>query len=224
MENNTFTGSKNGGGIEENIKPSLTVIGAGMWGTTLAAMLAEKGCFVKLWARGRDVFEEISTSRKNRKYTGNALLPENITVFTSCEKSDDRKIFTGSEIVIFSVPSHALREIINHFYAALLENTENIKAVVNVAKGLELTTHKRLSAVMEETLPDKLKNRIAFLSGPNIAMEILKKLPSVSTITSHDKSILDFLQKVFTNDYFRVYTNTDLAGVEISAAVKNIIA
>ena len=202
----------------------MTIIGAGSWGTTLAVLLAEKGCQVKLWARSRDVYNDITLNRKNSRYTQDVILPEKITAFTTGKNGESKEIFSDSEIIIFSVPSHALREIITRFSGILSEVADYIKAVVNVAKGLELETHMRLSEVMEKTLPVKLKDKIAFLSGPNIAMEILKKLPSVSTVSSGNEEILNFLQKVFTNEYFRVYTNSDLAGVEICAAVKNIIA
>lgn len=200
---------------------SITVIGAGTWGTTITIMLAEKGFDLKLWVRSEDVFKDINNNRRNRKYTFDHHIPENVRVFLK-DKTDE--LFTRSEIVIFAVPSHVLREIIMRFYKHLDSSENDILAVVNAAKGLELNTNKRLSEVMAEELPAKLKNKISVLSGPNIAVELLQKLPGVSVISSPNSSLLSYLQMIFSNEYFRIYTNTDIAGVEIGAAVKNIIA
>ena len=202
-----------------NIK--ITIVGAGMWGTTLAILLGNKGYNLKLWVRSKEVYDDISVNRINSKYTDNYTIPQNVIPFLGNNKRD---IFKNSDIIIFAVPSHALREIINFFFDELNKNGKQIKAVVNAAKGLEIKTNKRLSEVLSETLPENLKEKIAVLSGPNIAVEILKSLPSVSVIASQDNKILDYLQPVFSTEFFRIYINTDLIGVEIGAAVKNIIA
>ena len=184
-------------------------------------MLAEKQYNINLWIRSRDVFEDIRNNRTNKKYTFDYHIPENVRIFFK-DKNDG--LFSVSDIVVFVVPSHALRSIIRFFHSGLESNSSKIKAVVNAAKGLELNTNKRLSEVMLEELPEKLKNKIAVLSGPNIAVELLQKLPGVSVISSLNAAILNYLQLIFSNDYLRTYTNTDITGVEIGAAVKNIIA
>ncbi len=199
----------------------ITVIGAGTWGTTLASIYAEKGYKINLWVRSKEVYDEILNNRVNSKYTGSNLIPGNVKPFF---KDNIEELFKNSEIVIFAVPSHALRDIIKFFFYELNKNSRKIKAVVNTAKGLEIETNKRLSVVMEETLPESLSKKIVVLSGPNIAHEILKKLPSVSVISSLNKNLLKYLQPIFSTDFFRVYINSDIIGVEISAAVKNIIA
>ncbi|MCL5073403.1 MAG: NAD(P)-dependent glycerol-3-phosphate dehydrogenase [Actinobacteria bacterium] len=201
------------------MKINISIIGAGSWGTTLAIMLAQKGYGIKLWARSKSTLKEIKENRTNFKYTGNILIPENVTgVFESSE------LFINSELIILALPSHAIRAIILNFRKDLLKNSRSIKAIINVAKGLETGTNLRLTEVIRECIPQRLSNKIAVLSGPNIATEIVNKLPSVSVISSTNKELLKYLQNVFFTDYFRVYTNEDIVGVEIAGAVKNIIA
>lgn len=202
-----------------NSKISISIIGAGSWGTTLAIMLAQKGYDIKLWARSESTLKEIREKRTNFKYTGNIVIPENVTgVFEGSE------LFLNSELVILALPSHTIRAIILNFGKDLLKNSTKIKAVINVAKGFEIGTNLRLTEVIKECVPQRLSNKIAVLSGPNIATEIVNKLPSVSVISSTNKKLLKYLQNVFFTDYFRVYTNEDMVGVEIAGAVKNIIA
>ncbi len=198
-------------------KINVVVIGAGSWGTTLSVMLAEKGYHVFLWVRDKKSADLVSCKRKNEKYTGDLLLPSNITIFNNL-----KEICRYPDIIIFAVPSHALREVVGYLYDYL--DDLDAKAIVNAAKGLEAGTHLRLSEVLAKTLPPGLAQRVAVLSGPNISSEIARKLPSVSIISSNNKNILGFLQKGLSTDYFRVYTNHDLAGVELGGAVKNIIA
>ncbi|MBM3713192.1 MAG: NAD(P)-dependent glycerol-3-phosphate dehydrogenase [Actinobacteria bacterium] len=207
--------------IDKINKIEITVVGAGMWGTTLAIILGNKGYNLKLWIRGKDVYDDILKNNTNTKYTGINVIPLNVIPFLGSNK---KGLFENTSVVIFAVPSHALRDIIKFFFDELSENGERIKAVVNVAKGLEIETNKRLSEVMAETLPENLQKKVAVLSGPNIAAEILGSLPSVSVISSPKKKILDYLQPIFSTDFFRIYVNSDIAGVEIGAAVKNIIA
>jgi len=206
---------------DEKNNIEIAVLGAGMWGTTLAAVLGNKGYIIKLWVRSREVYDDIKKNNMNCKYTGSNVIHANVIPFLWENKKDS---FTNSSVVIFAVPSHVLRDVIKFFFTELRENCEKIKAVVNVAKGLEIKTNKRLSVVMEETLPENLRKKIAVLSGPNIAAEILEGLPSVSVISSSNKKILEYLQSVFSTEFFRIYINSDIAGVEIGAAVKNIIA
>ena len=199
---------------------SILIIGAGSWGTTLAIMLAQKGYNIKIWVRSHESCEEIKSKRKNSKYTGSIIIPENVLPFN--DKND--LINSDIDFVIFAVPTHVLREIAGIFYDKLLDNSKNIKSVINVAKGLEINTNLRMSEVLEQSLPEKLKNKIAVLSGPNISSEIAINLPSVSVISSLNHNILNILQSIFSTQYFRIYTNNDIIGVEIGGAVKNIIA
>lgn len=200
-------------------KINITIIGAGSWGTTLSVILAEKGYHVNLWTRSDSTYEEMKKIKKNTKYTGDLNIPENVKPFLELENG-----FGYPEVVIFAVPSHALREIINKFYDILQKNAGHIKCVLNVAKGLEIGTNFRLSQIMGECLPEKLVSRICILSGPNIALEIANGLPSVSVAASYNEEVLKYIQPVLSTDRFRVYTNKDVIGVEIGGAIKNIIA
>jgi len=197
----------------------ITIIGAGSWGTTLSVILAEKGFDVNLWTRSNDTYEGIKRSRKNKKYTCDLYIPENVTPFINPEEG-----FGNPDIIIFAVPSHVLREIIKKFYEIIKKSIRNARCILNVAKGLEIGTNLRLSQVMEECLPGKSISNICVLSGPNIASEIAAGLPSVSVAASNNKETLKYIQPIISTDKFRVYTNSDIIGVEIGGAVKNIIA
>jgi glycerol-3-phosphate dehydrogenase (NAD(P)+) len=198
----------------------ITIIGAGSWGTTLAVMLAKQGNDVDLWVRQKKTFKQISELHANPRYTGDLVLPDNIKPFTGlCESLRE-----GTEIVIFAVPSHALREVAGIFLKPLESGHKYIRCILNVAKGLETGTNLRLSQVIKQNLPGVLKEKTCSLSGPNIAFEVCRGLPSVAVIASSSKHVLDFLQPILSTDTFRVYTNEDVAGVEIGGAVKNIIA
>ncbi len=200
-------------------KISITIIGAGSWGTTLSVILSRKGYDINLWTRSKTTYSEIKDLRTNNSYTGNLYIPHNVKPFANIKSG-----FGYPEIIIFAVPSHVLREIITKFFDVLKERSSKIKCVLNAAKGIEVGTDMRLSQVMEQCLPEKLKDLICVLSGPNIASEIASGLPSVSVVASREKSLTKYIQNLFSSDKFRIYTNSDIIGVEIGGSVKNIIA
>jgi glycerol-3-phosphate dehydrogenase (NAD(P)+) len=203
----------------------ILIIGAGSWGTTLAYLLAGKGYKVATWSIEEEVIQDINKNNKNQKYTAGLLLPHNVTAISY--KDLDMLTLKGNydfKLVIFAVPSEYLRQVALNFRDFFEKNSLNVKAIVNAAKGIELETKLRMSQVLFEVLPERLKNKIAVLSGPNISSEILDNLPSVSTIASENKSVADFLQPVLSTEFFRVYTNEDMTGVEICGSYKNIIA
>ena len=206
--------------MSKNKKNKIAVIGAGSWGTTLAVLLADKEYDVSLWTHREKTHKEILSKRKNIKYTKDLILPDNITVFYEI----DDYMISGSEIIILAVPSHALRETVKKFYDVFESTADSVRCVLNVAKGFETGTNLRLSEVLEEVLPDPLKKKTCSLSGPNIAVEVARKLPSVSVVASKNTEILKFIQSVLSTDNFRIYTNKDVPGVEIGGAIKNIIA
>jgi glycerol-3-phosphate dehydrogenase (NAD(P)+) len=200
---------------------NITVVGAGSWGTTLAVILAKKGYRIYLWTRSRNVYEEIINSRKNTKYTSDLYIPENVIPFTDTGKEIN---YFNAEIITFAVPSHVLREVVLKFRGDLEENKENIRCILNVAKGLEMDSNLRLSQVIEQCVSPELASKICVLSGPNIASEVALGLPSVSVVASRNKELLEYLQHILSSDKFRVYSNDDVIGVEIGGAVKNVIA
>lgn len=202
----------------------ILIIGCGSWGTTLALMLAEKGYKIYLWSFEEEIINEINECGTNKKYIGDhAFSPGLIYAFGSKEL-DKFASLIKPRIVIFAVPSQFLRNVAVNLKNFLYAISENIFSVISAAKGIELSSNMRISQILQEVLPGCFSDKIAALSGPNISSEILKKLPSVSTIASQNRRILTDLQKILSSDYFRVYTNNDIIGVELCGALKNIIA
>lgn len=200
-------------------KIKITVIGAGSWGTTLSVMLAKEGNNIDLWTHKETTYNEILSCRKNSKYTKELLIPDNVKPFIIKDTGFD----ANTKIIIFAVPSYALREVAGDFYK-YIEPFDSIRCILNVAKGFETGTNLRLSEVLKQSLPPDFKKKTCSLSGPNIAFEVAGNLPSVSVIASKNREILKFLQPVLSTKAFRIYTNEDIVGVEIGGAVKNIIA
>ncbi|MBP6914243.1 NAD(P)-dependent glycerol-3-phosphate dehydrogenase, partial [Candidatus Parcubacteria bacterium] len=195
-------------------KQNIIILGDGAWGTTLAILLSENGHNVSVWSAFPEHLREIDKKRENKKYLAGIKIPKNI-IF----EKDLNKAIEKSDWIIFAIPSKFFREV-----AKKVKQT-NIslrgKVFVNVAKGLEQKTLKR----MTEVLKDELGNvQVAVLSGPTIAIEVAKKMPAIVVAASKDKKIAKKMQEMFSNDYFRVYTSNDVVGVEISGPLKNIIA
>jgi glycerol-3-phosphate dehydrogenase (NAD(P)+) len=192
----------------------IAVIGAGSWGTAITSMLAHKNHEVILWARNDKLIAALSETKENTSYLPGIRLPANI-VFTN----DLAMAVHNAEIIVISTPSHAVRQTLE----GLAREISAEAIIVSAAKGFELSTLKRLSEVIAETLPAH-KNRIAVLSGPNHAEEVGLKQPSASVIGASYRSIAETVQDAFMLPYFRVYTNPDIIGVELGGALKNIIA
>lgn len=190
----------------------VTVIGSGSWGTALAIMLAKEGHEVLIWARREDVVEELLQKRTNEKYLPGVTIPPEIQATT-----DRKAAVEGAEIIIFAVPSRAVRSTLEDF-ADILQKGQ---ILVNVAKGLEDGTLLRLSEVMESIAP---QCEICVLSGPSHAEEVARNIPTACLIASKNEAVARLVQEEFRNPRFRLYTNTDLVGVEIGAALKNIMA
>lgn len=187
---------------------TLAVVGAGAWGTAIAALLGAGGHSVRLWARNPAHARMLRQDRVNRRYLPELTLPPSVVATSDLAAAVQR-----ARVVFVAVPSHALREVM----AALPQ----VPALVSCAKGLELATFRRFSSVMAEYQP---KAALAALSGPNLAFEIARGLPAAATVASHDDALAREVQGYFNGPFFRVYTSRDLVGVEIGGAVKNVIA
>jgi len=198
----------------------ITIIGAGSWGTTLAVMLADRGNEIVHWIRSKEVYDDISENHLNSKYTRNLVIPNNVKPITG----NCKKFTKGTQIIILAVPSYALRNVIKKFYRPLESAQNTIKCILNVAKGFETGTNLRLSEVIKQSLPKRLTEKVCSLSGPNIAFEVGNNMPSISVIASDNQEIMRFLQPILSTNTFRVYTNSDVIGVETGGAVKNIMA
>ncbi len=191
------------------------VIGAGSWGTTLADLLASKGYPVTLWAYEADLVERMTVSRENDLYLADVELSENLSFTNSLEEAVRDK-----ELVLFVPPSQVLRSILEQVVALLDPET----ILVSASKGIENGTLKTMSELFQEFLPAEAANKVAYLSGPSFAREVVERLPTAVAVASADSDVLNRVQQVFSTDYFRVYTNSDVFGVEVGGALKNVIA
>ncbi len=194
---------------------NIAVLGAGSWGTTLAVLLAKKGHEVRLWAHRPEFAATLSAERENRRYLKGVLFPEKLEIAPHLQD-----LVSGSEMIVTAVPSQALRETVFGFRDLAL----NGKILVNVAKGIEIGTGKRMSEVLLEVLPDLLPSRVAALYGPSHAEEVSKEQPTTVVASSSSLATAEQVQEVFHTSMFRVYVNTDIIGVEIAGSVKNVIA
>lgn len=192
----------------------VAVLVAGSWGTALASVLAENGHAVHLWSRDAGQVNEINTNHTNSKYLPDVTLHRNIQANQSMQETVE-----GAELVLIVAPSKAMREVAKHLSTFVTDNM----TVVHATKGFEAETLAAMSSVIIEEIPS-LQNRIVVLSGPSHAEEVIRKCPTTVVVASRSQHAAENAQDLFINNYFRVYTNTDIIGVEIAGALKNIIA
>lgn len=190
----------------------VTVIGSGSWGTALAVMLAKNGHEVVIWSRRQDAVDELLNDRKNERYLPGVVIPENLQATT-----DRKAAVAEAEIIILAVPSRAVAETVRDFSPYF----KTWQILVNVAKGLEPGTLLRLSDVIHREAP---QCEVCVLSGPSHAEEVARGIPTTCLITCENEAAAKVVQEEFSNPRFRLYTNTDMIGVEIGAALKNVMA
>ncbi len=191
------------------------LLGAGSWGTALAMVLADNGHDVRLWSHRSEQVQEINENHTNKKYLPEVKLPENIKAFEGMKEA-----VKDAEYIILAVPTKAMREVVGQ-----LKNTlDGPKTIVHVSKGIEPGTFLRVSEIIEQELPEKLRSGVVVLSGPSHAEEVSLRQPTTVTVSSKDLKEAEKVQDLFINQHFRVYTNPDIIGVEIGGALKNIIA
>jgi len=192
----------------------VTVIAAGSWGTALAMVLNENGHQVKVWARNKEQIDEINLTHKNAKYLPEITIPETIAFTNNKEEA-----FTETDLFLFSVPSQQYSKTLQSLMEEQYINQDSI--IVNVSKGIDLDGLETMSQITERLLPGAT---FVVLSGPSHAEEVALKLPTALVSASKSRESAELVQDMFSNDYMRVYTNPDVIGVEISGALKNIIA
>ena len=190
----------------------IAVIGAGGWGTTLANLLAEKGHKVKLWAHEKEVVDEINDKKENSGFLPGIELSSNLEATDILEDA-----IKGIGFIVTVVPSSFLRSVAKEISKYVLDGA----IVVSATKGIEEVSFKRMSEILEDELGDV---KIAALSGPNHAEEVSKKTPTATVIASKHQDILDNIKEVFETSYFKVYPHSDIVGIEICGAIKNITA
>lgn len=194
---------------------NVAVIGAGSWGTALASVLAKNGHQVTLWVRDAQLADEVNQTHRNQKYLPEATLPVNIVATSSLEKA-----VAGKPVVLLAVPSHAMRQVCQSMAAYLDPEV----LLLHATKGFELESLKRMSEVIAEELSPQITSRLAVLTGPSHAEEVVCEQPTTVVVASESEESMLRAQDLLMNQNFRVYTNPDLVGAEIAGALKNIIA
>ncbi|MGM0125006.1 glycerol-3-phosphate dehydrogenase [NAD(P)+] [Enterococcus sp. AZ194] len=197
------------------MKQTIAVLGPGSWGTALAQVLAENGHDVRIWGNNEAQIDEINTYHTNRHYLPDLTIPSSIRGEKELEVAID-----GADAILFVVPTKAIRIVAQEFVAKV----KNKPLIIHASKGLEQDSHKRISEVLCEEIPADKRRGLVVLSGPSHAEEVA--VHDITTITAASEAVEDatYVQSLFMNDYFRIYTNTDVIGVEMGAALKNIIA
>ncbi|EIT86578.1 NAD(P)H-dependent glycerol-3-phosphate dehydrogenase [Fictibacillus macauensis ZFHKF-1] len=193
----------------------VAVIGAGSWGTALALVLADNGHHVRLWGRRQDQINEINALHTNEKYLPGVALPTQMVGYTSLQEAVD-----GVSTLLLVAPTKAMREVL----AELRPHLSEAVTIVHASKGIEPGTYKRISEIIAEEIPASLRKSIVVLSGPSHAEEVSLRQPTTVTVSSENIEEAEFVQDLFINQAFRVYTNPDIVGVELGGALKNIIA
>lgn len=194
----------------------IAILGAGSWGSALALLLADNGHTVRIWARDSELVTALASDRENRRYLPGFPFPPSILPTLSLEETK------ASEVVIFAVPSGGVRKVAYEGASYLREEA----VVLSGSKGLEEGTGLRMSEVLAETLP-QAKERIVVLSGPNLAVEVARGVPTASVAASSSNAAARQIQRLFIGQptpTFRVYTSRDVVGVELGGAIKNVIA
>ena len=191
------------------------VIGTTTWGTTLALLLAERGHQVWLWARTTDEAQRLDAERQHRRRLPGVMFPAGLRVTASIGEA-----LQGAAAVVIAVPSPSLRENLRRVRDGLTPQ----RLVLCATKGLERATAKRVSQMLQEELPASLHRWLAVLSGPNLAREIAAGKPASTVVAAYDGKVATAAQELLNSTRFRVYTNTDVVGVELGGALKNIMA
>ncbi len=189
----------------------IAVIGAGSWGTTLACLLTEKGYDVSLWAYEKEIVDEINGSRVNSIYLSDVILPVNLKATNNIGDAVKQ-----ARYVLNVVPTQFTRSIFKEAEKYISKDA----VIISASKGIEQGTLLTVSAILK----DITGRKIAVLSGPSFAKEVLKKLPTAVTLATENADFSLQLQEIFNTHYFRVYTHTDVLGVELGGALKNVIA
>ena len=195
------------------MRGTAAVVGAGSWGTTLANLLADNGWRVWLWARDPALTTSMRREHRNPRYLPEFPLSEGVV-----PTSDVEEAVRGATLVLSASPSHAVREVMGR--AAPYIGADAI--VISTSKGIENDTLKRMTEVLAEVVGEE--DRLAVLSGPSFAVEVSRDIPTAVTIAARDESVAEAARDAFGAPRFRVYTSTDVVGVELGGAVKNVIA
>ncbi|MBW8038835.1 MAG: NAD(P)-dependent glycerol-3-phosphate dehydrogenase [Planctomycetes bacterium] len=194
---------------------NISVIGDGAMATVMAMLLCEKDIPVRMWGYDRRQLEQIETAGENKKFLPGYKLPQNLVY-----EPDDGRIMAGADLIVSAVPCQFIRQV----FVRLKNYVPDGVPIVSTAKGIENDTLLRPTQIVAEVLSEHRASRFAVLSGPTIADELARKLPATACAAATDEQLAKDIQCTFNCSWLRVYTNTDVVGVELAAACKNIIA
>jgi glycerol-3-phosphate dehydrogenase (NAD(P)+) len=193
-------------------KLRISVLGDGGWGTTLAILLSNKGYQVTLWGAFENYSKIMAKSRINAKFLPGLTIPKEIKI-----TADIKSAIKDTDIIVLAIPSQYTREVLKKIKCDFSKKS----IFVSVTKGIEIGSLKRISEIIYAQLG---LVKLAVLSGPTIAQEVAKGIPTTAVVASTNKDVRKKIQAVFNTDKFRVYTNADLIGVELGGSLKNVIA
>ncbi|CRH89827.1 putative glycerol-3-phosphate dehydrogenase [Chlamydia trachomatis] len=196
-------------------KQKIAVLGPGSWGTALSQVLNDNGHEVRIWGNVPEQIDEINQKHTNTRYFKDVVLDETIQAYADLAQALD-----GVDAVLFVVPTKVTRLVAKQ----VAETLDHKVVIMHASKGLEPDTHKRLSQVLEEEIPASLRSEIVAVSGPSHAEETIVRDITLISAASKDLDTAKYVQNLFSNHYFRLYTNNDVIGVETAGALKNIIA
>jgi glycerol-3-phosphate dehydrogenase (NAD(P)+) len=192
----------------------VAVLGAGNFGTCLALLCAREHD-VRLWARDPEIAESINRERRNPRYLTEARIPERVRATTDLEEA-----LEGRELVICAIPSHGLRDVMSRASRWIPEGA----ILVSTVKGIEMGSWKRMDQVLKDCLDPSHHPRLCFLSGPSFALEIARQHPTAVTVAAHEEAFAISVQQSISCPWFRCYSSSDVIGVELGGAFKNVVA
>ncbi len=204
--------------MNNSLGKKVAVIGAGSWGTAIAGVLSEKGLHTVLWGHNKVHLTALERDRENRKYLPGYSFPPNLEINGVLEET-----VRGADVICMVVPSHGYRAV----FKTLVPFLEKGTFIVSAVKGIENSSLMTMTQVMGDTLGKDLNRKnltLSVLSGPSFAKEVAQGLPTLVTIGCDELEKAKLLQKVFGSERFRVYATQDMIGLEVSAALKNIVA
>ncbi len=194
----------------------IAVLGAGSWGTALAQVQAEIGHEVHIWDRDQEVLDSIAKTGINQRYHPEIKLHPRLKVSAS-----DTQAISKADLVVLATPSHAVRDALSK----LAHQLPSSSLLINVAKGVEVDSHKIVSEIATEILGSKfVQSRYATLSGPSFAFEVIRGRPTGVTVSSYGVEAAKKVQELCHSDCFRIFTSPDVIGVELAGALKNVVA
>jgi len=193
----------------------IAMMGAGSWGTALALLLARKGLEVILWDRDVNHVGRLAKDREDKQHQPGHPFPESLQVTDRLPEA-----VTGAECVVMVVPSHGYREVYRQVYPFLEEGG----VVVSATKGIEIGSGQTMTGIMQEESLDPKQLHLGVLSGPSFAEEVANRQPTAVTVAFANPQVAESVQHLFSTENFRVYSSGDVIGLEISGAMKNVIA